>query len=218
MKIKRILAAIAASALALSAMTFSASALKDNQKAYMFGGAQVGWDKDVDGDDEADIIGGVNGSQWIGTVDVETGKATLKVSVAKGDLVEITCDAWGEVTDKPIFTATIDGTTYDCYFGQPVAYAVTEDISKLTIDIQWLVLEDGEPGAINDWCGSYIVVTAGGADAAAPGGEAAPAPGEGGEAAPAPTDAPATGNVPAAVMASVMAVAGVAVVASRKRK
>lgn len=36
--------------------------------------------------------------------------------------------------------------------------------------------------------------------------------------APAATDAPATGNVPAAVMLSVMAVSGVAVVASRKRK
>ena len=209
MKIKRILAAIAASALALSTMAFSASALKDNQKAYMFGGAQVGWDKDVDGDDEADIIGGVNGSQWIGTVDVATGAATIKVPVEKDAVVEIVCDAWGEVTDKPIFTATIDGTSYDCYFGQPVSYTVTEDISKLSIDIQWLVLEDGEPGAINDWCGSYVIVTTGGAAAGADDGAAA-SDGD--------TTSTGTGNVPAAAMVAVMAVAGTAVVASRKRK
>ena len=209
MKIKKILAAVAACAMALSTMAVSVSALADNQKAYMFGGAQVTWDKDVDGDDDADVIGGANGSQWIGTIDSESGAGTINIPVSNGSLVEIVCDAWGELDSQPIFTATIDGTSYDCYFGQPVAYSVTEDISKLKVDIQW-ILTDGSDGSINDWCGAYVIVTEGGA--------AAPAADDAAPAADATTAPAATGNVPAAVMASVMAVAGAAVVASRKRK
>ena len=56
------------------------------------------------------------------------------------------------------------------------------------------------------------IIMDGGTYEEAVGGGAAPAPEAGS------SDAPATGNVPVAAVASVMAVAGVAVVASRKRK
>ena len=50
---------------------------------YMWGGASVGWNKDVDGDKVDDIIGGVNGDQWLGTV--VDGKVTLTIPVASED-------------------------------------------------------------------------------------------------------------------------------------
>ena len=209
MKLRNLIASIAAAALAVSAMAVSASALTDNQKAYGFGGSQVGWDIDVDGDDEADIKGGANGSQWLASFSASTGAGTLKIPVANGDKVEIVCNSWESITDTPLFTATIDGTSYDCYFQKPVTYTVTSDISELSVDIQWLVIDETQAtdGNFNDWCGNYVIVTSGGAaDAAAPAAD-------GGE-----TTSAKTGNVAVASIAAVMAVAGVAAVASRKRK
>ena len=212
MKLKKIIAAIAASALAVSAMTVSASAtLADNQKAYGFGGAQVGWDIDVDGDEEADIIGGANGDQWIGNLDPATGAGQIKIPCTAGDTIAVTCASWETITDKPIFTITVDGTAYDCYYNQPVTITVPDSVqSTLTADIQWAVVDETQAtdGNFNDWCGNYVVVTAGGAAAADTATDAGADT----------TTAPATGNVPAAVMVSVMAAAGAAVVASRKRK
>ena len=215
MKIKKILAAIAACAMAVSAMAVSASALGDDQKAYQFGGAQVTWDWDADGDEEADSIGGVNGSNWLATLD-ENGQGTLKVSAEKGDLIEVLSTGWDQIPDTPVFKATIEGTTYDVSYNSPISHAVTGDGPKVEIAIEWIVTDGATDGYFNDWCQGGIIVTKGGAADAAE----APAPADGNDAPAADTTtAPAaTGNVPAAVMASVMAVAGAAAVASRKRK
>ena len=212
MKIKQILAAIAACAMTVAAVSVSASALGSDQKAYQFGGAQVTWDWDADGDEEADSIGGVNGDTWLATLD-ENGKGTLKVSASAGDLVEIISTGWDQIPDTPVFKATIEGTTYEVSFNSPVSHAVTGSDSKVNIDIEWIVTDGATDGYFNDWCQGGVIVTKGGAGAAStPAADDTPAAAE------TTTTAPATGNVPAAVMASVMAVAGVAVVASRKRK
>ncbi len=217
MKIKNILAAIAASAVAVSAMAVSASALADNQKAYGFGGAQVNWDVDLDGDEDNDVIGGVNGDQWIGTLDSATGSGTIKIPCTAGDTVEIICQSWDSITDKVIFTATVDGTSYDCYYNQPVSITVPDSVvSTLEAQIQWAVTDGASDGTFNDWCGNYVIVTTGGASAAADTGTADTGAADTGAAD--TTTSPTTGNVPAAVMVSVMAVAGTAAVISRKRK
>ncbi|MCH5192661.1 MAG: hypothetical protein J1F11_01780 [Oscillospiraceae bacterium] len=205
MKLRNIFAGIAAAAVAVSAMAVSASALTDNQKAYGFGGYQVTWDRDIDGDDVADLIGGSNGSQWLGSLKSD-GTGTITVPVAKGDKVEVVCESWDSVTDA-IFVATIDGTDYDCYFNQPVAYTVNDDISELNIDIKWIITDGVTDGYFNDYCGNYVLVTSGG-------GAAAPA-GDGDSGA---TTSAKTGNAAVASIAAVMAVAGVAAAASRKRK
>lgn len=213
MKIKKILAAIAACAMTVAAVSVSASALGDDQKAYQFGGSQVTWDWDADGDEEADSIGGVNGNTWLATLD-ENGKGTLKVSAEAGDLIEIISTGWDQIPDTPVFKATVEGTTYDVSYNSPISHAVTGDGSKVNIDIEWIVTDGETDGYFNDWCQGGIIVTKGGAGAAS-----TPAADTSSDsAAETTTTAPATGNVPAAVMASVMAVAGAAVVASRKRK
>ncbi len=79
---------------------------KDGVHYYMWGGAQVGWNKDFDGDDVDDIIGGVDGEQWVGTV--VDGKATLVIPVS-GD--EFTIDF---ITDCYVDggAPTYDGVLY----------------------------------------------------------------------------------------------------------
>ena len=217
MKIKKILAAIAACAMTVAAVSVTASALPDNQKAYQFGGSQVTWGWDADGDEEADTDG-VDGNAWLGTLD-ENGKGTLKVSAEAGDLIEVYSTGWDQIPDTPVFKATIEGTTYDVTFNSPISHAVTGDGSKVNVDIEWIVTDGATDGYWNDWCMGGVLVTKGGAGDAAPAAPAADeAPAANEAAAETTTTAPATGNVPAAVMASVMAVAGVAVVASRKRK
>ncbi len=73
---------------------------------YMWGGAQVGWNKDVDGDKVDDIIGGVNGDQWLGSV--VDGKVTLTIPVASEEFkIEFITDCYVE-NGAP----TYDGAIY----------------------------------------------------------------------------------------------------------
>ena len=72
---------------------------------YMWGGAQVGWNKDVDGDKVDDIIGGVNGDQWLGTV--VDGKVTLTIPVASEDFtIDFITDCYVE-NEAPSYDGAI---------------------------------------------------------------------------------------------------------------
>ena len=72
----------------------------------MWGGSEVTWDKDIDGDKVNEITGGSGGSQWLGTV--VDGKVSLYIPVA-GD--EFTIDF---ITDCYVSdgVATYDGVIY----------------------------------------------------------------------------------------------------------
>ena len=72
---------------------------------YMWGGASVGWNKDVDGDKVDDIIGGVNGDQWLGTV--VDGKVTLTIPVASEDFtIDFITDCYVE-NEAPSYDGAI---------------------------------------------------------------------------------------------------------------
>ena len=72
---------------------------------YMWAGAQVGWNKDVDGDKVDDIIGGVNGDQWLGTV--VDGKVTLTIPVASEDFtIDFITDCYVE-NEAPSYDGAI---------------------------------------------------------------------------------------------------------------
>lgn len=67
--------------------------LADGTKTYyQWGGAQVTWDWDADGDEVPDSVGGVNGETWLGTV--VDGAVTLNIPVAQGAIVEFYTLSW----------------------------------------------------------------------------------------------------------------------------
>lgn len=182
----------------------------DGVKYYAFGGAQVTWNNDVDKDDTDDIIGGVNGDQWLGTV--ANRAITLDVPVNGEftiDIITMWYDSY-EGTTYTVKTATADGAAAaapapaadaaEAEAAPEAEEAEDEDIDvDVEVDFEPEEEEEDEP-------------------------EAAPAETE---AAPVETEAPVadavttpvkTGNVAVASVAVVMAVAGVAAIASKKRK
>ena len=61
-------------------------------KYYQWGGAQVSWGWDADGDKTNDCEDGINGENWVGTVGA--GGGVLNIPVTKGCLVEFHCLTW----------------------------------------------------------------------------------------------------------------------------
>ena len=245
MKIKKILAAVAASAMALSTMVFSAAGASA-YTAYL--GVQTnpnwifrnGWNDGTFGRDNYSDFNSLSKdgkpADIAGTfTDVEvTADGTYKVSLTGADL-----------SDEEIFSQLFVSTDIPVSDSISVTNVkvIIDGNTKYTFDEGYLNPDEKEYvqiTAINIWnpdlqdLFGYVMpndtvemeFTISGLDAAgsADAGDAGAA--DAGEAETS-TDAPAsdgetsaatTGNVPAAVMASVMAVAGVAVVASRKRK
>ena len=180
----------------------------DGVKYYAFGGAQVTWNNDVDKDGTDDIIGGVNGDQWLGTV--ANRAITLDVPVNGDftiDIITMWYDSYAGNT-YTVKTATADGT------GAAAAPAAVEETTAPAAEEAPEAEEaededvdvDVEPEEEEEEAEPV-------AETEAPAVEEAPAP-----AVENATAAPATGNTAAASIVAVMAVAGVAAIAAKKRK
>lgn len=237
MKIKKILAAVAASAVAVSAMAFNAFAA-DAYNAYLGVQTNDSWiyrnawndtqfGRDVDGWDYSKLAANGEAADIDGTfTDAEiTADGTYKVSLTGADLsgerifsqlfvsTDIPLDSGVKITNVNVY---IDGQkkyTFDEAF---IAEDITDYIQFHAINI-WnddLGKEEGLFAYMmpNDSVEMEFTVSGMGGGAAADTTEAD----TGADAA--ATTSPTTGNVPAAVMLSVMAVAGAAAVASKKRK
>ena len=67
----------------------------DGSKSYyQWGGAQVSWGWDADGDGTEDIKDGVNGNNWVGTVDSTSLRGTLMVPASKDDVIDVIALGW----------------------------------------------------------------------------------------------------------------------------
>ncbi len=67
----------------------------DGTKSYYeWGGAQVTWGWDVDGDGTEDISGGVDGKNWAGTVDAASLRGKIMVPASKDDVIEVIALGW----------------------------------------------------------------------------------------------------------------------------
>ncbi|MGN0370808.1 MAG: hypothetical protein ACI4EW_09695 [Butyrivibrio sp.] len=65
---------------------------------YQWGGAQVTWDADFDGDEEPDCVGGVDGENWLATT--VDGAATITIPVAgAGTTVDFYVMSWDSYAD-----------------------------------------------------------------------------------------------------------------------
>ena len=161
MKLRRLFAALAAGALAVSAMAISAFA-EDTKTYYQWGGAQVSWGWDIDGDKNDESKDGVNGSTWLGTV--TDGKLTLDIPVAKGATVDFYTLGWDSY-DGVQYTVTIDGKDYEAkYVKDAPSFSVTvdADVTSLKADVVYAP-DQGDTFNFNDWCGNGVVVTIPGA-------------------------------------------------------
>lgn len=171
----------------------------DGVKYYAFGGAQVTWNNDVDDDGTDDVIGGVNGDQWLGTV--SNGAITLNVPVNGDftiDIITMWYDSYAGTT-YTVKTATADGAAVAA---APVAEEAPEAEEAEDEDVDVDVEEEEEETEAEPV-----------AEEPAPAVEEAPAP-----AVENATAAPATGNTAVATVVAVMAVAGAAAIVSKKRK
>lgn len=241
MKIKKILAAVAASAVAVSAMAFNAFAA-DAYNAYLGVQTNDSWiyrnawndtqfGRDVDGWDYSKLAKDGAASDIPGTfTDVEiTADGTYKVSLTGADLsnerifsllfvsTDIPLDAGVTISDVKVI---IDGQTKYTFDEAFLSPDEKEYMSPMAINI-WnddLGKEEGLFAYMmpNDSVEMEFTVSGMGGGAAADTTEADT--GADATASEAATTSPTTGNVPAAVMLSVMAVAGAAAVASKKRK
>ncbi|MDR0987033.1 MAG: hypothetical protein LBL98_05015 [Ruminococcus sp.] len=212
MNFKKIIAAVAASALMLSTMAFSASAAADLGVRAMIQDAQVGWavvnvDSTINGDGSYSVTiepdaaynawgkvafeavdGAVASDEYLGatvTFDsvVVNGDTELPLAVSSYAL----CDDTGKVNINllNVWYEQAGGNNLD----------VSEGVANLTpaTSVQFLDA-DGNPIEISSWTINYTISGVGG------------------------SASPSTGNVSVYVLGSVMALAVVGVVASRKRK
>ena len=150
-------------------------------KYYDFGGAQVGWGIDMNGDEAADTTG-VGSASWVGSV---TAARTLTVAVpvnAETFTIDFFDNCWDAATDIPHYTihsaTAVYGTvaaTETVAIGQEVGYTgLTE--SGYTFDSSVLTTEGTAAVAVfninialpaegdvawNDWCGEAAKVTVG---------------------------------------------------------
>ncbi|MBO4505817.1 MAG: hypothetical protein J5728_05280, partial [Lachnospiraceae bacterium] len=67
----------------------------DGSKSYyQWGGAQVSWGWDADGDEAEDVSDGAAGKNWVGTVDSATLRGTLMVPAGKDDVIDVIALGW----------------------------------------------------------------------------------------------------------------------------
>lgn len=80
---------------------------------YQWGGKEVSWSADFDGDKEDDSKDGVNGDTWLGTV--ADGKAELKIPVGgAGTKVDFYVFSWDGDDTKPVqYNVAISGDAAD---------------------------------------------------------------------------------------------------------
>lgn len=247
MKLKKIIAAVAAAAIAVSMTAVNAFAYKvtldgGNYFAYVKG--ETGWSNDT-GRPITDVYGvtfhvtfnadDIANGVWIGgNIGYNSDKENWKVQ------------EWANMEGKPILADVENGTI--TYLSSSPVFKGTEewaqmilqvyDNANVTVESADLLDKDGKP--LSEEAGAAAPAETEAAEAEADEAEAAApedteeaadeddaaAPAET-AAAPETTAAPAadttttstaTGNVPAAVMVSVMALAGTVVIASRKKK
>jgi len=212
MKIRKILAAAAAAAVALSAMAVNVFAADEYN-------AKLGF---------ADTAWAVQ--DWESSVTVTgDGQYTLESTAVAGaaDFGVFVVDIEGMFAGAPEATAVLDKVEVDgselSFDAAKIKYGDIEEKGNYRIEIynQYGDTKNDSPVNQATAVGSSLKITftvSGlGGEAAAPA-EEAPAPAETAPAADSNTQSATTGNASAAVMISVMAAAGIAAAASRKRK
>lgn len=216
MKIKKILAAVAAAAVAVSAMAVNVFAA--DEYTAKLGFSDMSWSFQ-DWDSSTTVTG--------------DGTYTIETSALAGspDFGVFVIDIEGMYGDHPEATAVLDKIEIDgaelSFDADKIMYGDIEEKGNFRIDIYNQYSDTKDNPGVNQATaiGSTLKLTftvsgLGGGDAAA----ATPDTTESYEsdtstpAADSNTASATTGNVPAAVMVSVMAVSGAAVIASRKRK
>lgn len=212
MKIKKIVAAVAAAAVALSTMAVNAFAADEYTAKIGFADtawAAQDWDTSVT----------VNGD----------GQYTLETTAVAGavDFGVFVIDIEGMYAGSPDATAVLDSIEVDgsalSFDAGKIIYGDVEDKGNFRIEIynQYGDTKNDSPVDNATAISSSLKITF--TVSGLGGGAAAPADDTSSEDAPAPaaettTTAPATGNVAVASVVAVMAVAGAAAIASRKRK
>lgn len=208
MKIRKILAAIAASAVAVSTMAVSAFAA--DEYTAKLGFSDMSWTYQ-DWDTSTTVTG--------------DGTYTLETSALAGspDFGVFVIDIEGMYSDHPEATAVLDKIEIDgaevSFDAGKIMYGDIEEKGNFRIDIYNQYSDTKDNPGVNQATaiGSTLKLTF---TVSGLGGAAAEAPAEAAEtpAADSNTASATTGNVPAAFMVSVMAVAGAAAVATKKRK
>jgi len=146
-------------------------------KYYDFGGAQVGWGVDFNGDGEADT-GGVGTDSWAGTAANGTCTVTLPIN-ASDFSVDFYDNCWDTATDIPHYiinsaaiiygsveaTETIDINEEITFSGadgaQPAysrSFTTDNDLAAAVFNISINLPLEGDP-SWNDWCGEAMAVT-----------------------------------------------------------
>lgn len=246
MKKSRIFGVIAAAAMAVSAFVSMPVSAADTYHAYLGVQTNPSWifrnswndasfGKDYEAFNKLSKDGAPADIDGTFTdVDI-TGDGTYKVSLTGADLsgeelfsllfvsTDIPADAGVSITDVKVI---IDGQTKytfdEAFIPEDTGEYITVQARNIWNDD--LGKEDGLFAYTmpNDSVEMEFTVSGMGAAGAAPADDAAAAPADDAAPAPAvdaaPTTSPATGNVPVAAMASVIAVAGAVAVVSRKRK
>ena len=218
MKIRKILAAAAAAAVALSAMAVNVFAA--DEYTAKLGFADTAWAV----------------QDWESSVTVTgDGQYTLESTAVAGasDFGVFVVDIEQMFADAPEATAVLDKVEIDgaeiSFDAAKIIYGDIEEKGNYRIEIynQYGDTKNDSPVNQATAIGSSVKITftvsgLGGAAAApaeeAPAGTEAPVPAETAPAADSNTQSATTGNASAAVMISVMAAAGIAAAASRKRK
>lgn len=215
MKIKKIIAAAAAAAVSLSAMAVNVFAA-DSYNAKL-GFADTAWAVQ-DWDSFVEVTG--------------DGQYTLESTAVAGaaDFGVFVIDIEGMFAGAPEATAVLDKVEVDgselSFDAAKIKYGDIEEKGNYRIEIynQYGDTKNDSPVNQATAIGSSVKITftvsgLGGGDAAADtSAEEAPAPAETAPAADSNTQSATTGNASAAVMISVMAAAGIAAAASKKRK
>ncbi|MBP5330666.1 MAG: hypothetical protein J6Y89_02315 [Lachnospiraceae bacterium] len=138
----------------------------DGSKSYyQFGGAQVSWGWDADGDEKEDSYG-VNGGTWLGNADTETLTATLGIPAEQGAVVDFIVTSWDSYAGKQ-FTVDITeggnatvsgGVAYVDGQTPGSTYTVASDCNSVLVDVEYLAA-DGDAFSYNDWCANGVAVT-----------------------------------------------------------
>lgn len=220
MKLKKIIAAVAAAAIAVSMTAVNAFAYKvvlDDGNYFAYVKGTEGWANDT-GRPITDVYGVTfhvtfnaddiaNGVWMGGNIGYNSDKENWKVQ------------EWANMEGKPILADVENGTI--TYLSTSPVFQGTEqwaqmilqiyDGANLTVESADLLDKDGKP--LSEEAGAAAPAET----EAAPADEAAPAETTAAPAAEAATAAPATGNTAAATVAAVMAVAGVVAIAAKKR-
>ncbi|MBP1559810.1 MAG: hypothetical protein J6C96_01005 [Oscillospiraceae bacterium] len=213
MKLKKILAAVAAAAVAVSAMAVNAFAA--DEYTAKLGFADTAWavqdweaSTTVTGDGtytiESTAVAG-NADFGVFVIDIEGMFAAAPEATAVLDKIEIDGQEFSFKADKIVYGDIEEKGNYRIEIYN--TYGTTLDDPGVNTATQI-----GESLKL-----TFTVSGLGGAEAAAPADDAADAPADA-PAADTTTTSEGTGNAPIAVMVSVMAVAGAAAVASKKRK